>query len=120
MYFPLDKLLNYTGNRYQLARACMEYARRARYIDPEEYEKMGEKEALIALKHLLEGDVQFTADKFEVEIYEDEAEVIVSQMEEKRRLEQEAKKAREIEAAEKEESILPTPKPRKRESKIEE
>ena len=72
-YFSLEKLLNYEGNRYELARACMEYARRVRYLVPNEYQRMGEKEALVALHHLLEGGIKYTSDRFEIEIYEDEA-----------------------------------------------
>ena len=83
-YFSLEKLLNYEGNRYELARACMEYARRVRYLVPNEYQRMGEKEALVALHHLLEGGIKYTSDRFEIEIYEDEAEVIVSQREAER------------------------------------
>lgn len=83
-YFSLEKLLDYQGNRYELARACMEYARRVRYLVPNEYQKMGEKEALVSLHHLLEGGIKYTSDRFEIEIYEDEAEVIVSQREAER------------------------------------
>lgn len=81
LFFSLEKLLDYKGNRYELARACMEYAKRVRYIAPDEYKKIGEKEALVALKHLLDKDIKYTSDPFEIEIYEDEASIVASQQE---------------------------------------
>ena len=118
-YFSLEKLLNYEGNRYELARACMEYARRVRYLVPNEYQRMGEKEALVALHHLLEGGIKYTSDRFEIEIYEDEAEVIVSQREAERlkTLEKDDKSAKDKEElAEQTDAVKNQPKKGKAEA----
>ena len=33
----LKKLLDYRGNQYELARASMEYSKKVRYLQPEEF-----------------------------------------------------------------------------------
>ncbi len=67
MYFPLDKLLNFKGNRYELARACMEYAKKVRYLAPDEYHRVGEKDALVAMKAVLDGDIRYTLEAVDKE-----------------------------------------------------
>lgn len=74
MYFSLEKLLNFKGNRYELARACMEYAKKVRYLESDEYHTVGEKDALVALKAVLDSKIRYTleqVDKEELEELED-------------------------------------------------
>lgn len=59
MYFSLEKLLNYPGNRYALARAAMEYAKKVRILQTDEYVKSGEKDAVVAIDAVLNGDVKY-------------------------------------------------------------
>lgn len=60
MYFPLEKLLDYEGNRYELTKACIEYAKKVRMLGIDEYVRSGEKDALVALKAVLEGEIKFS------------------------------------------------------------
>ncbi len=76
MYFSMEKLLNYQGNRYELAYVCIEYSKKLRYLSPAEYEAVGEKEALVAIDHLLEKKVHYTTDQEEIDIYKDEIEFL--------------------------------------------
>ncbi len=69
---PLEKILNYKGNRYELARACMEYVRCVRYLNKDDEQTHQRKEALIAIEHILDKNISYTADKFQIEIYQDE------------------------------------------------
>ena len=62
MFFSLQKLLDYKGNRYALAKASMIYARKVRYLHKDEYKLAGEKDALVSLKHVLNEDVKFSCD----------------------------------------------------------
>lgn len=68
MYFSYKKLLDYPDNRYALAKACMEYAKKVRYLHAEEYHEAADKDTLVAIDHLLEGKVNYTMDQSEIEI----------------------------------------------------
>lgn len=73
MHFSLEKLINYNGNRYELARATMEYAKKVRYLETEDYHKVSEKDALVALKAVLDGNIKFVNDSnFQSDFDEDE------------------------------------------------
>ena len=67
MYFPLKALINFKGNRYELAKACMEYAKKVRMLETNEYHAVGEKDALVALKALLEKKIKYTMDETDIE-----------------------------------------------------
>ncbi|HMB00092.1 MAG TPA: hypothetical protein VKS21_03810 [Spirochaetota bacterium] len=67
MYFSLKKLINYNGNRFELAKACMDYAHKVRYLQSDEYKEVGEKDALVALKAILDNDIKYTRDETEIE-----------------------------------------------------
>lgn len=67
MYFSLEKLIDFKGNRYELARACMEYAKKVRMLETNEYNDVGEKDALVALKALLDGDIKYTKEESALE-----------------------------------------------------
>ena len=67
LYFSLEKLINFDGNRYELARACMEYAKKVRMLETDEYHEVGEKDALVALKALLNGKIKYTMDETGIE-----------------------------------------------------
>ncbi|BBM88808.1 hypothetical protein COTS27_00493 [Spirochaetota bacterium] len=73
---PLEQLLNYKGNRYKIARACMEYVKCIRYLNKEEANSDQAKEVLVALKHILDNDIKHTSDKFEIELHQDEIEFL--------------------------------------------
>jgi DNA-directed RNA polymerase subunit K/omega len=90
LYFSLKKLIDFKGNRYELARAAMEYAKKVRYLETDEYHKVGEKDALVALRAVLEGDIKYTLDEQD----------IVDDMDDE--LEEYNPQAKAIEAAEKE------------------
>jgi DNA-directed RNA polymerase subunit K/omega len=62
MHFSLKRLLDFQGNRYELARACMEYAKKVRYLQPEDYHSTGEKDALVAMRSVLDGNIHYTLD----------------------------------------------------------
>lgn len=63
MYFSLEKLINYKGNRYELSKACMEYAKKVRYLESDEYHRVAEKDALVSLKAILDGKIQYTREE---------------------------------------------------------
>ena len=67
MYFSIEKLVDYTGNRYELAVACMQYARKVRMLETDEYHAVGEKDALVAIKALLDGKIKYTMDETDTE-----------------------------------------------------
>ena len=71
MYFSLEKLVDYKGNRYELARACMEYAKKVRILEIDEYHEVNGKDALVAIKALLDGKIKYTMDVIEDEDYDD-------------------------------------------------
>lgn len=71
MHFSLKELLDYEGNRYELARASMEYAKKVRYLETDEYHQVNEKDALVALKALLSGSIKYTLEEGDVEEVED-------------------------------------------------
>ena len=78
LYFSLKKLVNFSGNRYELARACMEYAKKVRMLETDEYHQVGEKDALVALKALLDGKIKYTMDETDVEEIDDMDELMQS------------------------------------------
>lgn len=63
VFFSLQKLLDFQGNRYELARAAMEYAKKVRYLQPDEYHATGEKDALVALRSVLDGKINYTLEQ---------------------------------------------------------
>ena len=72
MHFSLEKLVNFEGNRYELAKACMEYAKKVRFLEPDEYQKVGKKDTLVALKHILNEEVRYHRDEKEVLLEEED------------------------------------------------
>jgi len=77
VYFDLKKLIDYKGNRYELARAGMEYAKKVRYLETDEYHKVNEKDALVSLKAVLDEKIHFTMSDADTERFEEEDEVFV-------------------------------------------
>ena len=71
MYFSLEKLVDYKGNRYELARACMEYAKKVRMLEIDEYHEVNGKDALVAIKALLDDKIKYTMDVMEDEDYDE-------------------------------------------------
>ena len=59
----LKKLVDFKGNRYVLTKACNEYAKKVRYLSPDDYEKVKSKDSLLALSHMLEEEVSYTLEK---------------------------------------------------------
>jgi DNA-directed RNA polymerase subunit K/omega len=71
LHFSLEKLINFKGNRYELARASMEYAKKVRYLETDEYNRIGKKDALVALRAVLDDEIKYTLDEPELEDYLD-------------------------------------------------
>ncbi len=71
MYFSLEKLINFDGNRYELAKACMAYAKKVRMLETDEYHSVGEKDALVALKAMLDEKIKYTMDQVELEDFDE-------------------------------------------------
>lgn len=78
MYFSYKKLLDYKENRYALAKACMEYAKKVRYLNSDEYTKSGDKDSLVAIDYLLEGKIQYTLNRSEIELDLSEDSIILT------------------------------------------
>ncbi len=72
MHFSLEKLINYKGNRYLLAKACIGYAKKVRFLEPDEYQKLERKDALVSLKHVLDEDVKYLLHESELFAEEDD------------------------------------------------
>ena len=71
MYFSLKSLINFEGNRYELAKACMQYARKVRMLETDEYQAISEKDALVALKAILEGKIKYTMEEKELDDFDE-------------------------------------------------
>ena len=74
MHFSLEQLLNFKENKYELARACMEYAKKVRYLQPDEYHMTGEKDALVALRSVLDKQIHYTfevVNRDEIDLFAD-------------------------------------------------
>ena len=59
MHFSLKDLIDYRDNRYELATACIEYARKVRFLAGDEYRQVERKDALVSLKHILAEDISY-------------------------------------------------------------
>ena len=64
---PLKKLLDYQGNHYELARASMEYSKKVRYLQPEDFFKSGEKDTIVALNSILDKKIRYEMGKVKIE-----------------------------------------------------
>ena len=65
--FYLKKLIDFRGNRYVLTKACNEYAKKVRNLFPDDYEKIKNKDSILALSHMLKDDISYTLEKPEFE-----------------------------------------------------
>ncbi|HBE03229.1 MAG: hypothetical protein A2096_10225 [Spirochaetes bacterium GWF1_41_5] len=73
MFLDLEKVVDYKDNRYELVRACMDYAEKTKIVNPDDYIKSGEKPALIAINDILNGRIKFTAiPEEDLESYDDD------------------------------------------------
>lgn len=79
MVFSYKKLLNYSENRYALAKACMEYSKKVRYLHADDCKKANDKDALVAIDHLLEGKVNFNLNRSEIELELSEDSLLLAQ-----------------------------------------
>ncbi len=65
----LKKLINFKGNRFALTKACSEYAKKVRYLHPDDYEKIKNRDSVLSLDHVLNNEISYTLEKSE---YDDE------------------------------------------------
>ena len=56
---PVYEIIDFTGNRYLLARAVMKRARQINFMGDEELEKFNGKVASLALKQILYGEIKY-------------------------------------------------------------
>ncbi len=63
----LEKLIDFKGNRYTLAKACSEYAKKARGLYPDEYESINNKDSVLALSHVLDHKISYSLEKSKFE-----------------------------------------------------
>ena len=70
MHFSLEKLINYDKNRYELARACVEYAKKVRFLGLDEYQEVENKDALVALRHILDNKIHYHLKRSDEEMEE--------------------------------------------------
>ena len=68
MYFPLNKLVDLKENRYEFAKACMEYAKKIQTLGTDKIHQLEEKDSLIALKALLKNEIKYGERSTEEEI----------------------------------------------------
>jgi len=74
MAIPIYEVIDYTKNRYLLAKAAMKRARQINFMGDDELEKYHGKIVSLALKQLLSGDVKFMLPKEETPAEQSEKE----------------------------------------------
>jgi DNA-directed RNA polymerase subunit K/omega len=66
MLIPVYNVIDFTGNRYLLAKAAMKRARQVNFVGDESLESFRGKIVSLALKQVLDNDVKYTLSKEEV------------------------------------------------------
>ena len=59
MAVPVYEVIDYTGNRYLLAKAAMKRARQVNFVGDEELETYGGKIVSLSLKQVLKDEVKY-------------------------------------------------------------
>ena len=67
MDIPLKELLNYKESRYDLAKAAIEYAKKVRYTETQNFKKMNNKESAVSINSILKGKIKFTKKNIDLE-----------------------------------------------------
>lgn len=71
MFLDIEKLIDFKGNRYELARACMEYAPKSSIVNEKDYLDANEKSAIVTINDILNGRIKYTMQEEDEFVEED-------------------------------------------------
>jgi DNA-directed RNA polymerase subunit K/omega len=74
MLIPIYNVIDFTGNRYLLAKAAMKRARQVNFVGDESLESYRGKIVSLALKQVLDRDVKYMLSREETEVEQVEME----------------------------------------------